>query len=465
MKNLVVPSLTAAWLAACSVVPAYTPPQAQTPNDWQAELPHQGNTTNMLNWWSQFNDPLLAELLSAAQQDHPSLEKAAAAIAEARATLSASQAAKWPNLNGTLSNTRSSSVNALGREQLNTTRTSALDSSWEIDLFGRIQYSNAANEAKAQARVSDWHNARISLAAEVANTYVNYRACRLQLTAFQAEQASQQDTEQLNASLVKAGLTAPAEAKLAAANVASSNANVFAQQEVCDITIKTLVGLTGLAEKELRNKLQSAPSAIPQPKGFEVNAIPAVSISQRPDVISAERALAAAHADTGASEAARYPRLALAGAITAAVVSGTSLNTWSFGPALSMPLLDGGQRKAVSEAAQARYTQALSTYKSTVRSAIEETEKALVRLQSLQHKQAETQAAAKQYRAYLESAETNWKAGGLSLLDLENIRRNSIAADINAIAFQRDQVNAWIVLYKALGGGWQEHASLESNTP
>lgn len=465
MKTLVMLTLTAAWLTACSVVPTYTPPQAKTPSTWLAALPHQGNASNMQNWWSQLNDPLLSELLNAAQQDHPNLEKAAAAIAEARANLVASQATEVPKLGGTVSTKRSASVNAFGKEQFNTTRAATLDSNWEIDLFGNLRYANASNEAKAQARMSDWHNAKISLAAEVASNYVNYRACQLQLLAYQAEQTSQQETEQLNAALVKAGFTAPAEANLAAANLASVKASVFAQQESCDLTIKTLVNLTGMDEATLRNKLHTPPPQIPQTQGFAVIAIPAVSISQRPDVMSAERALAAAYADTGLAEAARYPRLSLTGTITAALVSGTSVSTWSFGPALDLPLFDGGQRKALAEAAKARYTQALATYKNTVRNAIEETEKALVRLQSLKHKQAESQAAADEYRAYLNSAQANWKAGGLSLLDLENIRRNSIVADINAIAFQRDQVNAWIALYKALGGGWQEHASLESNTP
>lgn len=465
MKNLVMLTLTVVSVIACSVVPDYSPPQIKTPSTWQAELPHQGNVANMQNWWSQLNDPLLSELLSAAQQDHPSLEKAAAAITEARANLAASQADHVPKLGGSVSTKRSASINTFGQEQVSTTRSAALDSNWEIDLFGNLQYASASNEAKAQARMSDWHNARISLAAEVASHYVNYRACQLQLSAYRAEQTSQQETGRLNAALVKAGFTAPAEAKLAAANLANAKANVFAQQEICDLTIKTLVSLTGVDEAALRNKLENSPSKIPQTQGFEVKSIPAVSISQRPDVMSAERALAAAYADTGLAEAARYPRLSLTGTITTAVVSNTSFNTWSFGPALDLPLFNGGQRKALAEAAQARYSQALASYKSTVRNAIEETEKALVRLQSLQHKQQETQVAADQYRAYLNSAQANWKAGGLSLLDLENIRRNSIVADINAIAFQRDQVNAWIALYKALGGGWQEHASLESNTP
>lgn len=453
MKRLTFALLPLA-VSACTIMPAYQSPTPAASNHWQAALPHDGNTAKLLGWWSQFNDPQLNELLAAAEKDHPSLEKAAAAIREARANITSSKAAGLPAVTGSGSVSRAKSQ-VLQGTQIATTRAAALDASWEIDLFGAVKYATESAQAKADARVSDWHNARISLAAEVASDYVSYRACQQQVAAYQAELASQQETARVNDTLVKAGFTAPADANLAHANVATAQTNVTAQQETCDLTVKSLVTLTGLEETALRNKLGVGKAEIPQPVGFEIADIPAAQISQRPDVMSAERTLAASYADIGSAEADRYPRLSLAGTITAAVTSDISATTWSFGPALSMPLFDAGKRKAVAEAAKARYEQSLADYKSTVRSAIEETEKALVRLNSATQRENDARTAAANYRAYLNASEILWKSGGMSLLDLESARRSAISADLNVITLKRDQVNEWIALYKSLGGDWQ----------
>ncbi len=444
-------ALMPVFISACTIMPTYQPPVPAAPNHWQAVLPHDGNTASLLDWWSQFNDPQLTELLAAAEADHPSLEKAAAAIREARANIASSKAAGLPSVNGNLSATRAKSQSA----QIATTRAAALDASWELDLFGTVGYATESAQAKADARVSDWHNARISLAAEVASDYVSYRACQQQVNAYRAELASQQETARINDTLVKAGFTAPADASLAHANAATAAANVTAQQEACDLTVKSLVTLTGLEETVLRGKLGAGKAGIPQPGAVEIADVPAALISQRPDVMSAERTLAATYADIGSAEADRYPRLSLAGVITAAVTGGVSATTWSFGPALAMPLFDSGKRKAVTEGAKARYDQSLADYKSTVRGAIEETEKALVRLDSATRREIDAKTAAANYHAYLTASEILWKSGGMSLLDLENARRSAISADLNVIALKRDQVNEWIALYKSLGGGWQ----------
>lgn len=441
-------------ISACTLIPAYQSPSASLPGQWQAALPHGGNTANLKGWWQQFNDPVLVELLDAAEQDNPSLEKAAAAIREARASITSAKAAGLPAVDGSATSTRSSS-NRLQHTEAATTSTAGLDASWEIDLFGAVRHATEAAAAKADARVSDWHNARISLAAEVASNYVSYRACELQVRAYQDELVSQRETARATGELVKVGFTAPADGHLAEANVATAAANVIAQQESCDLTIKSLVALTGWEEPRLRGKLGANSGSIPAPSGFDIAGIPVAQLSQRPDVMAAERALAAAYADIGSAEADRYPRLSLLGSITLTAVSGATATPWSFGPSLTAPLFDAGKRKAAVTAAEARYDQALAAYKQSVRNAVQETEQALVRLASANEREGEAVKAAQNYRAYLVSSETLWKSGGMSLLDLETARRSAITADLNVIALKRDQVNYWIALYKALGGDWQ----------
>ncbi|GBG13097.1 uncharacterized protein NMK_0635 [Novimethylophilus kurashikiensis] len=444
----------AALPTACSLVPAYQAPTPATPQHWQAALPHAGNTADLVHWWSQFDDATLTDLLQAAEHDHPSLEKAAAAIREARAAITSSKAAGLPALTGNASDIRNSS-NSLQHTPAATTRSAALDASWEIDIFGAVRYATESAQAKAEAREGDWHNARVSLAAEVATDYVSYRACQQQVAAYQAELVSQQATVRLTETLTNAGFNAPADANLARATLASTSATLTAQQESCDLTVKSLVALTGLDETALRAKLNSGKADIPAPAGFAVTDLPAAQISQRPDVSIAERTLAAAYADIGSAEADRYPRLSLLGTITATATGGASATTWSFGPSLTAPLFDAGKRRANAEAARARYDQALATYKQTVRSAVEETEQALVRLESASQREQDARTAAANYRAYLTASEQLWKSGGMNLLDLETARRSAISADLNVITLKRDQVNDWIALYKAFGGDWQ----------
>jgi multidrug efflux system outer membrane protein len=451
-------------LASCTLIPAYESPSPALPQKWQAALPHDGSTARLQDWWKQFDDPLLLELLASAERDHPTLEKAAAAIREARATVTINRAAGLPAVDGAASATRSSS-NDLQRTPAATTRTAGIDASWELDLFGAVRYSTDAARARAEARTSDWHNARISLAAEVASNYVSYRACELQVRAYQDELASQRETARVTRELVNAGFTAPADGRLAEANVATATANTVAQQESCDLTVKALVALTGLEEPQLRSKLASGTEAIPAPQRLDVAAIPVARLSQRPDVMSAERSLAASYAEIGSAEADRYPRLSLLGSITLTALSGASATTWSFGPSLTAPLFDAGKRKAAVTAAEARYEQALASYRQSVRDAVQETEQALVRLDSATQRETEAVKAADNYRAYLASSETLWKSGGMSLLDLETARRSAITAELNVIALKRDQVSYWIALYKALGGDWESVPAPMSSTP
>lgn len=128
---------------------------------------------------------------------------------------------------------------------------------------------------------------------------------------------------------------------------------------------------------------------------------------------------------------------------------------WFFGPSLTLPLLNGGALAARQDAAQARYAQSYARYRQAVRGAIEEVESALVNLDAARSRNEQAHLASAGFRAYFQAAEQHWRAGGISLLALEDARRQASAAERNEIALQRDRVLYWIALYKALGGGWQ----------
>ncbi|GAB4063764.1 efflux transporter outer membrane subunit [Uliginosibacterium sediminicola] len=445
-------------LGACAVGPDYRRPELATPTQWQAPLPHAGKLDALSDWWAQFNDPALDALLRAAQADSPTLDKASAAIRSARANLRSAGASLQPSLSAAITQTQAGSKQGNGAMPVNTTA-SALDASWEIDLFGGTRRGIESARALNDAREADWHDARISLAAEVATNYVDYRACQLQLAAYQDALRSQRATAELTALAVKAGFSAAADGALAEASLASASASATAQAASCDVTRKALVALSGLDETRVGALLDSQPVRIPQPAARQIDSVPAQLLTQRPDLVSAERSLASASAQIGVADAARYPSLTLNGSISLSASNAASSVPWSFGPTLAIPLLNGGALSAKLESARAAYDSALASYKSAVRTAVKEVEQALVRLDGARRREDDARTSAAGYRAYFIASEANWRAGGTSLLNLETARRNAITAELNLISLEQTRVENWIALYKALGGGWNAEAS------
>lgn len=449
-------AVLASLLAACATVgPDYQAPRLATPTEWQAALPHGGRSADLLHWWQSFNDPVLDKLLARAEADSPSLDQAWASIVAARANLSSAQASQLPSLTGSGGVSRTGNLRQ-GQGGTATTSTAALDASWEVDLFGGIKRSTEAARARASASVSDWHEARVSLAAEVANEYVSYRACQLLLASYQADAQSRQVTAQLTNRSVAAGFSAQSDADLAEAGTATATSNVLAQAAECELDIKSLVALTGMAEHELRATLAQGPLQLPKPATLAVQSLPAQLLAQRPDLATKERNLAAASADIGVAEANRYPRFSLLGSISSSEVRGGSGSSpWSFGPSLSLPLFDGGSRRAAVDKARASYEQALASYRQGVLDAVKEVEQALVRLDAATRSEASRRASAEGYQRYLAATRAMWQAGSASLLTLEQAQRDARGAEQTYITSQRDRILDGIALYKALGGGWE----------
>ena len=451
------PTVASLVLAACAVGPAYTEPVPATPAVWQAVLPHDGNVGTMRDWWKQFDDPTVAQLIAIAEADSPSLVKAWAGIEKARATLTTARASGLPSVDGSASLTRARQQVVSGTAATSTTRSAGLDASWEVDLFAKVRRNTEAAEARARARVADWHDARVSLAAEVADTYVQYRACELLADAYERERASNAETEKATAAAVRAGFNAPSDGALARASLASATSTLLSQRAQCDLLVKSLVYLTGRDELALRSLLSSSgTSRLPMPAGVAVQSVPVNALRQRPDLASLERELAASSAEIGVAQADLYPSLSLSGSITLSASPGSSaLTTWSLGPSLSIPLFDAGKRRAAVDTARASYQSAEAGFRQGVRTAVKEVEQALVNLDSTARRSEEAQRAADDYRTYFRATEANWRAGGESLLTLEEARRSALSAEISLITLQRDRVEYWIALYKALGGGWE----------
>ena len=455
-------------LAAC----AAPSPEPQTgpdiPARWYAPLPHHGSLTDLSQWWQQQGDPVLVALIEAAQNQSPTVATAASRIAQARATRTISGAALGPTLDANLSATREpvqTIVSPTGPPPnlVATTIQGGLQASWEIDLFGANRATRDAAQARLDGAQAQWHDARVSVAAEVANQYSSLRSCERLLALSEADATSRGETARLADLSAKAGFQAPAVAALARASAAEGRGRVTQQRALCDVGVKALVALTALQEPDLREKLALASTKYADFAPISIASVPAQTLVQRPDLFNAEREVAAASAELGSAQAQRYPRLTLSGSVGALNYrsAGTSYQsgTWSLGPvALALPLFDGGRSAANVDSARARYEEAAALYRGKVRQAVREVEEALVNLQSTAARSDDAQIAGEGYRASFKGTEARYQAGLASLVELEDARRTALAADTTLVNLQQERMAAWVALYRALGGGWSNTA-------
>lgn len=450
-------------LLACSVSPA-RPDLAlpeQTPGQWQALVPEAENSATMMNWWASWNDPTLSALLAQAQQHSASLAQATARIAQARASATAAGAALWPNLDfhASLISSRDPSLGLAAKQSIQTT---GLDARWEIDLFGANAAARNGMLARVDARESEWHDARISLAAEVANNYLALRSCEAQAADLQQLAESQQVSLQLQQQKIAAGFIAPLELAQQRAVLAGAVAQVQQQQTDCHSLLKALVVLIDLPEPALHELLKAGSARLPQASNFVVDTLPVQVLLQRPDLRAAMHNLMANAADIEATKARRYPSISLLGSINllGIRIAGQAEHdrSWSFGPSLTLPLFDAGARKADVDFALARQAEAQAAFRQKTLLAVQEVEEAMIRLDLAnrhlqQHQYIETVQLNK-----LLAAETGWRLGNVNLLEKEEARRQQLEAQRSKWQLQRARASAWIALYKAVGGDWQQAA-------
>jgi outer membrane protein TolC len=296
----------AAALAGCATQAPAPHVAAQAPQQWQAPLPHNGSQADLASWWKQQSDTLLVQLIESAQAVSPTVASAGSRIAQSRSERVAAGAALAPSLDAAASVSRSNQQSAL---PTGTTSQAALQASWEIDLFGGKRAARDAAQARLDSAHAGWHDARVSVAAEVANQYYGLRACEQLLAVAKQDAASRADTARLTELSAKAGFQSPASMALARASAADGNSRYITQRAACDVDVKALVALTAMPEPELRQKLAagatSAAAAVAAAPSIAIAELPARTLSQRPDVFTAEREVTAASADVGSAQAQR----------------------------------------------------------------------------------------------------------------------------------------------------------------
>lgn len=467
--------LSGLTLTSCTIAPVNTFKPIPAPSQWIEPLPstqpHNGNITNLKDWWQQFKDPVLVELIDEAQKVSPDIATAKARVVAAQSAVISAKAQLLPAVNAETSISRSKSGTAFPTNNgntvfpISTTDSIGVNASWELDVWGKNKATKNEEEAKLVANTALWHDARVIVAAQTATQYTNFRLCEKLDMVAKKNADSSSETARLSDLSAKAGFLAPANASQSLAQAAEA-ANLQKKQSLqCTLAIKSLVAITAIPEALLVEKLAKNSGKIPTPKDIEITEMPANMLAQRPDVLNAERNVAAASFEITANEAQRYPRLSLAGDIALSydsfshsyVKKKSSLDglTWSIGPlAVSLPIFDGGTRAANIQAAKAQYESAKVTYESVARNAVREVEEALATLNSTSRRVEDAINASKGFKISLEATEARNKANLANLFELEEARRASLQAENNLHSLENDRVLAWISLYRAMGGGW-----------
>ncbi len=453
-------------LSACSSLSAtHSPAPANAlPTTWQAPLPQEAGSTPLLNWWQQFNDPLLTQLIDAAQAASPTLASAKSHIEQARSLRVSAGAALFPTLTASASASR-------GKQDLITPLanigSAGVQTAWEIDLFGAASAGGNAAQARFEGAQASWYAAQISVAAEVANNYVALRACEAQTKQKQIDANSRTQTATLTEQSAKAGFQSPANAALSLASAAQSRSALIVQRTQCDLNIKALVAMSAMPEPALRAALAPGNAHLPQPAQIAVASVPAQALAQRPDLYNAATEVIAASSEVWQAKAQRLPRISLFGNIgRTRIESNSQVNTgtvWSIGPvSVVLPLFDGGVRRANVDAARARYDEAGAVYQSKLRNAVREVEEALVSLHSFAERRSDAQIAVDGFSTSYQATKARYDNGLANLFELEDARRSAVLAQSALIELQREHIATWIALYLALGGGWGNDALIAS---
>ena len=458
-----------AWISGCTVGPDYrasNEPAVQLTQSPDAAL--YSNTRLQQDWWRQFQDPQLDALIDQALARNHDLRIAQARLLEARAMLDQRQLDQLPTVTASGAYTRSLSQanpGPSGERNLAKTYQAGLDAQWELDLFGRLQRLSQASSARAEAVAADLAQTRIVVTAEVARHYFDMRGAQRQLAVARANLRIQDKTVELVQGRVDAGRGTADELASALAERARVQARLPGLETRQALSRYRLAVLNGSRPSDLQalTELENLPALVTRLPIGQVSDL----LRQRPDVASAERALAASNADIGAVTAELYPRIDLGGFLGFVALRGGGLGdsgsrAFSVMPSVSWPALHLASVKARQREAQAREVGSRARYEQVVLNAIEETEGALTTYSLSQQRVRSLAEAATQSERAARLAYARYEAGAAAyLVALDAQRTELIAQDALTQAETASYLNV-VRLYKALGGGWRAQEPLVS---
>ncbi len=460
-----------AWLAACTVGPDYRRPEVEVPQQWRIEYPAASEVANT-QWWEQFGDPVLNDLIAAALRDNRDVRIAAARVDQFVGALQSTRSQFYPQLGYGVdaSRNRASRIGfppvPAGGDPFFSLYQGALSASWQIDLFGRVQRLSEAAQAQVYASEQARNGVVLTLVASVASTYIALRASDRQLEIARATSKNFGETLRIFDLRFKAGAVSMTELS-----------QVQSQFEQAQAAIPLIEQQIAAQENLLSLLLGRNPGPILRGRAlaeFKAPAIPAdlpsTLLLRRPDILQAEQFLIAANANIGAAQAQYFPTLSLTGVLGSV---STAFGDWFSGPAsawsvaagLTGPIFTGGAIQGQVKTAEAGERAALAFYQQTILNALRETNDALVGSQKRLQESAAQARRVEALREFARLSRLRFDQGIASYLDVLIAENELFAAELAQVQTVAQRYTQLVNVYQAMGGGWVELAAAQAPPP
>jgi NodT family efflux transporter outer membrane factor (OMF) lipoprotein len=477
----------ASALAGCSAGPDYEPVSFPVPSVFLSPKPKapaatRWSTADLAQWWRSFRDPELNSLVARAIEANPDIDAALNRLEAARSEVLATVGAAGPVAEGTgsvatgtgsdvtksrVSNTLTSAVDTTGFEHV--TRVGGLDAAWDLDIFGKHRREIEASQYDAEAAANDREGVLVSVVADVARAYLDLRALQAQLAVARQTIVAARRNLELVQTRASQGITNDLDVTLAQRELATFEANVPPLQAEIDAREYAIAALIGKYPQDVVAELSPSRPIPSFPARIAVGT-PLDLLARRPDILEAERRLAAATARIGVATADLYPRLAITGAAGAEggpiAPKGAPITLIdALGPALYWPLLDFGTLDAEVEVADFRSKEDLAIYKTTVLRAVEQVDEAVSSFRAQQDRLRELDRAVTAGRQAVALSTERYDRGLTDFLNVLDAERQEYDLQGQYVATQQAAAEQLVGLYKALGGGWETYQTVPPVRP
>ena len=454
------PSLLVLALSACAVGPDYKTPATEPAHISADNLKGFDRAHFEGIWWQQFDDPTLNKLVTQSLAGNRELRVAFARLRAARAIRDDVSNDAMPTITSRASsNVGKGQVPGQTEKRVNSERYDlGLDMAWEIDLFGRIQRQLEASDADEQVAAADLYQLQVTMIAELVDAYGELRGAQLRERIALANLKNQQDSKAITESLRDAGVGDQLDVMRADARLAAVEASVpqlQAEQVRQRNRIATLLG-----ERPDTLSVDLSPANLPAiAKALNIGN-PGDLLQRRPDIMSAERKLAAATARIGVAKADLFPRVSLSGFLGFTAGRGSQIgsaaaNAWALGPSITWPAFDLGSVRARLRGAGAEADGALANYEQHVLLALEESENAFSDYGKRQQRLVALIRQSESSRTAADLAAIRYREGTVDFLVLLDAQRERLAAEDSQAQAEVELYRGVVAIYKALGGGWQ----------
>jgi NodT family efflux transporter outer membrane factor (OMF) lipoprotein len=473
MRIKLLPLMFTTLLAGCTVGPDYVKPSLPAASTWhqQDALDHrvaEAPAPGLEAWWHGFDDPELSTIIGRVLEQNLDLAASAARVQQASAAAQHAHADRLPegSLDANAARLRQSERSPLGKlasatpnyDRNQTYEDAGVGASWELDLAGGLRRGDEAANAAWQAAEATHAGVRITLAAEAADAYFRVRGAQARIAIANEQIQNEQGLVDLVRLRFQHGLGTEREVAQSEALLLQAQGTVPPLQAELDTQLNRLDVLMGAAPGTYAREIASAPAAFHIPSVASAGG-PASLLRRRPDVIAAERTLAASNARIGVALAQYYPQVSLSGLLGFASLDSGKLFTGSAlqsqgALGLHWRLFDFGRVDAEVKQARGANAEALATYRGSMLKATEDVENAIVALTQLeaQHAVLENEVAA--HTRARDAAQDAYKGGAVSLLEVLDEDRQLLASRDLLARVRADDARAAVSAFRALGGGW-----------